>query len=81
MGDKVSKVLIAVATIHPKTVEEINEFFKKEGDALRLKKDDFLNVVARNSGSKTLFYYDRQNRSWEISGTGKFKLSQLQGER
>jgi hypothetical protein len=80
VGDKVSKILIAVATIHPKTVDEINDFFKKEGDSLRLKKDDFLNVVARHSGSKKLFYYDRQNRSWEISGTGKFKLSQLQGE-
>jgi len=79
--DKIFKVLIAVATVHPKTVDEINDFFKKEGDSLRLKKDDFLNVVARNSGSKNLFYYDRQNRSWEISGTGKFKLSQLEGER
>ena len=81
VGDKVSKILIAVATIHPKTVDEINDFFKKEGDSLRLKKNAFLNVVARNSGSKNLFYYDRQNRSWEISGTGKFKLSQLEGER
>lgn len=81
VNDKVSKILIAVATLHPKTVDEINDFFKKEGDSLRLKKADFLNVVARNSGSKNLFYYDRQNRSWEISGTGKFKLSQLEGER
>lgn len=81
VNDKVSKMLIAVATVHPKTVDEVNDFFKKEGDSLRLKKDDFLNVVARNSGSKKLFYYDRQNGSWEISGTGKFKLSQLEGER
>ncbi len=55
VNDKVSKIMIAVATLHPKTGDEVNDFFKKEGDALRLKKDDFLNVVARNSGSKKFF--------------------------
>lgn len=74
---RVDKVVIAVAHVQPKRVEEMNEFFKREGDGLRLKAPEFTNILARNDGSKKLFYFDRQDKRWTLSGLGKFRLKQL----
>lgn len=78
--EKASKVLVAVGRLHPPGVREVNEYFKKEGDSLRLKPDEFTGIVSRNSGSKKLFYYDRDAKRWELSGLGRFKLQQLASE-
>jgi hypothetical protein len=52
--DRTEKVLIAVATVAPKTVDDVNAFFKREGESLRLKPEEFTSILARNSGSKKL---------------------------
>ena len=74
---RVDKVLLAVAQEQPKRVEDVNEFFKREGGGLRLKATEFTNILARNGGSKKLFYFDRQAKRWTLSGLGKFRLKQL----
>jgi hypothetical protein len=74
---RVDKVLLAVAHEQPKRVEDVNEFFKREGEGLRLKAPEFTNILARNDGSKKLFYFDRQAKRWTLSGLGKFRLKQL----
>jgi len=79
---KKDKILIAVASLNPGTVEEVNDWLKRAGDSLRLKKDDFTSIVARNSGTKKFFFYNRETRRWELSGLGKFRLQQLsKGDR
>lgn len=72
--DKNIKVLMAVAAVSPKGVEEVNEYFKREGDSLRLKAEEFTTILARNSGSKKLFYFDREIKSWKLSKLGLSKL-------
>ena len=72
--DRTMKVLIAVAAVAPKGVDEVNEYFKREGESLRLKPDDFTTVLARNSGSKKLFYFDREGRCWKLSKLGLNRL-------
>jgi hypothetical protein len=62
--DRTEKVLIAVAASSPKAVDDVNEFFKREGESLRLKPDEFTSILARNSGSKKLFYFDKAERCW-----------------
>ena len=74
---KVEKVLVAVAAVQPKGAKEINEFFKKEGDGLRVRPEEFTGIVARNTGSKRFFYFSREQKSWGLSSAGQFKLSQL----
>lgn len=80
LQNRTDKVLVAVAETNPNDVEQVNNFFKKQGDALRLKKDEFGNIVARNSGSKKLFYFDTANKVWTLSGLGRFRISQIQKE-
>jgi hypothetical protein len=75
--NRVEKVLIAVAATTPTAVEELNEFFKREGDSVRLKPDEFTSILARNSGSKKFFFFDKQLGRWQLSGLGKFKLNQI----
>lgn len=77
--DKIDKVLIAVASVSPQNSRDVNVFFKHEGDAIRLKSQDFTNIVARNSGSKKLFYFDKTQKIWELSSLGRFKLKQIRG--
>ena len=72
--DRTTKVLVAVASVAPKDVDEVNEFFRREGDALRLKPEEFTTILARNSGSKKLFYYDREARCWKLSKLGRDKM-------
>jgi len=72
--DRTTKVLIAVAAVAPKSVDEVNEYFKREGETLRLKPEEFTTFLARNSGSKKLFYYDRAARRWKLSKLGLDKL-------
>lgn len=72
--DRTTKVLIAVAAMAPKGVEEVNEYFKREGEPLRLKPGEFTTILARNSGSKRLFYFDRESRCWKLSKLGLNKL-------
>jgi hypothetical protein len=77
LSGKVDKLLLIVSQIAPRKVEEINEFLKRAGDSLRLQSADFGNILSRNDGSKKLFYFDRENKRWTLSGLGKFKLNQL----
>lgn len=72
------KVLIAVDFLKPNGFEQLNELFKKEGDKTRFDKEGFTNIVARNSGSKKYFYYDKTAKAWTLSGLGAFKLKQIQ---
>lgn len=72
--DRTTKVLIAVATVAPRSVDEVNGYFKREGEALRLKPEEFTSILARNSGSKRLFYFDREARCWKLSKLGRKKL-------
>ncbi len=75
--DKTEKVLIAVATAATKGVDDVNAFFKREGESLRLKPEEFTSILARNSGSKKLFYFDRTDRCWKVSKRGNNKLAEL----
>jgi hypothetical protein len=75
--EKIDKVLIAVAELQPGTVDELNDYFRREGESLKLKQDDFTGIVARNRGSKKLFYYNKEARKWVPSGLGRFRLQQL----
>jgi hypothetical protein len=72
--DRTTKVLIAVAAVSPKSVDDVNDFFKREGDSLRLKPEEFTTVLARNSGSKRLFYFDREARRWKLSKLGHKRM-------
>jgi len=72
--DRTTKVLIAVAAVAPRSVDEVNDFFKREGEPLRLKPAEFTTVLARNSGSKNLFFFDREARSWKLSKVGRTRL-------
>lgn len=81
VAGRVDKILVAVAHVQPKRVEGVNEFFKREGDGLRLKARDFTNILARNDGSKKFFYFDHQEKRWALSGLGKFRLKQLKEGR
>ncbi|MCG3114104.1 MAG: hypothetical protein LLH30_00310 [Candidatus Manganitrophus sp. SA1] len=80
LNTKVDKMIVAVGTLGPKNKDEVNEFFKREGDSLRLKNGEFTKILARNSGTKKFFFYDRELRKWQLSGTGRFKFGQLQKE-
>jgi hypothetical protein len=77
VSDRVDKVIIGVATAQPQNVDALNEYFKREGDSLRLKPAEFTNIVARNSGSKRFFYYSKEQKVWGLSSAGRFKLSQI----
>lgn len=77
LHDKNDKVLVAVASLSPRSVDEVNELFRKAGDPLRLSAEEFTNILARNSGTKKLFYHDKELKVWELSGLGEFRLGQI----
>jgi hypothetical protein len=77
--DRIEKMLIVIASINPENVKQVNDYFKREGDSTRLKQKDFSNILARNSGSKKLFFFNKGLRRWELSGLGRFKMKQLEG--
>ncbi len=66
-----------VASTSPESVENLNAYFKREGEKLRLKPKDFTAILARNSGTKRYFFYNRVTHKWELSGLGRFRLQQL----
>lgn len=78
--DRTTKVLIAVASAAAKSVEDVNAFFKREGESLRLKPEEFTSILARNSGSKKLFYFDRTERCWKLSKLGRRRLVEMREE-
>ncbi len=71
------KVLVAVASLSPASVNEVNEFFRKAGDSLRLLPDEFTTILARNSGTKKFYYHNKDLKVWELSGLGEFRLGQI----
>ena len=73
--DNKDKVLISVSQVFPASVEQVNEFLRKQGHNLRLKSEEFTNIVARNSGTKKLFFFNKELRRWELSALGKFRLA------
>lgn len=77
VSDRVSKVIIGISSVQPRNAEALNDFFKREGDSLRLKPEEFTNIVARNSGSKRFFYFSKEQKVWTLSAAGQFKLSQI----
>lgn len=78
LASRTDRVLAAVGEVSPRNVEDVNNFLKKEGVPLRLRAEEFTNIVARNSGSKNLFYFDRDQKRWVLSSSGKFKLASLE---
>ena len=72
--DRTTKVLLAVAAVSPKSADDVNGYFRREGEPLRLKPEEFTTVLARNSGSKKLFYFDREARCWKLSKLGRNRL-------
>lgn len=78
--DRIHKLIVAVDVLAPNSFTEVNEFFKKEGDITKLTKDEFTNIVARNSGSKRNFYFNKDSKRWELSSFGRFKLTQIMEE-
>jgi hypothetical protein len=80
ISDRVHKIIVAVDTLNPKSFSEVNDFFKKEGDSTKLTKDEFTNIVARHTGSKRNFYFNKDSKRWELSSLGRFKLTQLKEE-
>lgn len=79
LKEPLEKIIVAVNHLKPKSYMELNDFFKKEGETIRLEKNEFINIIARHSGSKKYFYYDKELKVWDLSSIGKFKLSQLTG--
>jgi hypothetical protein len=79
--DARDKVLVAVARILPSTVDQVNEFFRQQGAGVKLKPDEFTNIVARNSGTKRLYFFNKGLKRWELSALGRFRATQvLKGE-
>lgn len=74
---RTDKVLAAVSRTHPKSVEDVNAFFKKEGASIRLDREEFTTILGRNSGSKKFFYFDRDAKRWNLSKAGEQKLEKV----
>ncbi len=74
---QVDRILLAVATLRPKTVLQVNDFFKSIGLTTRLTADEFRAVLSRNTGSKKLFYFNPKLKSWTPSAIGKMRISQM----
>lgn len=76
-SDQRDKVLLAVAKLKPASFNEVNAYFRRAGDGPKLKSEEFTAIVARNSGTKKFYYYNRNLGHWELSGLGKFRFAQL----
>jgi len=75
--DKGDRVLLAVAQVLPSSAGQVNDFFRKQGIALRLDSEEFTSIVARNSGTKKFFFFNKDLRRWEPSALGRFRLGQI----
>ena len=73
----VDRLIVAVDDIKPSGFEQLRDWFRKAGVASPIKEKDFTNTMARHSGSKKYFYYNKVTKRWELSGIGVFRLSQL----
>lgn len=73
----VNKMILAVAQLSPKAVDQVNEFFRKQGEPTRMTREQFIGLVGRNSSTKRFFYYDQQRKVWQLSALGRVKLQQL----
>lgn len=76
-NDKRDKVLITVAEIKPASFDDVKSYLKRQGESVRLKQDEFSNIVTRNNGTKKYYFYNKELSRWELSGLGKFRLEQL----
>jgi hypothetical protein len=70
---RTERILVGVSVVNPRNVEDLNGFFRKEGVPLRLKANEFTGILARNSGTKNLFYFNRDLKRWELTAAGRFK--------
>lgn len=77
LASKTERLLAAASVLAPRKFDEVNNYFKKEGVRLRLTPKEFSNIVARNAGSRNLFYFDRDQKRWGLSALGRFKLNSL----
>jgi len=75
--DKRDKVLITVSQIKPSSFDEVKDYFKKQGETIRLKQEDFTNIIARNTGTKKYYFHNKELGRWELSGLGDFRFKQL----
>ncbi len=73
----VNKMLLAVAQLSPKAVDQVNEFFRQQGEPTRMTREQFIGLVGRNSSTKRFFYYDKERKVWQVSALGRVKLQQL----
>ena len=74
---RTDRILAAVSAILPRRVDELNSYFKKQGIPLRITANEFTNTVARNTGSRNFFFFDRDQKRWGLSALGKFRLASL----
>ena len=74
---RTERILAAVSAISPRRVDEVNSYFKKQGIPLRITANEFTNTVARNTGSRNFFFFDRDQKRWGLSALGKFRLASL----
>jgi len=77
VDDDRDKVLVAVAQVLPSSVEQVNSHLRQQGASLRLKTQDFTSIVARNSGTKKFYFFNKELRRWEPSALGRFRISQI----
>jgi hypothetical protein len=80
LTNETDKVIMAIGELAPRGYEQVNEFFKKAGDSLRLTSERFTAIIARNPASKKYFYHDKELKVWQLSGLGKYRLRQIQME-
>lgn len=73
----VDRLIVAVDAIRPSGYEQLRDWFRKAGVPPPIKEQDFTNTMARNTGSKKYFYFNKVTKCWELSGIGVFRLSQL----
>lgn len=80
ISTKTDMVLMGVSFTTPQNATELIEYFRKEGTRIKIKGDEFTNIVARNSGSKNYFYFNKELKRWEVTAMGRYKVRQLLDE-
>lgn len=79
VSSPIDKLIVAVNVAKPSSYEQLREWFRKAGISVPIKEKEFTNTLARNSGSKKYFYFNKLVKCWELSGMGVFRLSQIKG--
>lgn len=75
---KKDKMVLAVAHLQPRSVNEVNVFFKTQGDRTKITATEFTSILGRNKGSMKYFFFDKVTKSWHLSEPGKRKLEQFE---